>query len=67
MQVMLEVTIPMIAKNGFKAHTIIIFSSISNYTINLIEQWFGYQTHAYERGQNAYSALDHNLVQGQRR
>lgn len=37
MQVMLEVTIPTIAKTRFRAHTIIIISSISNYTIHFIE------------------------------
>lgn len=38
MQLVLEVTISVIAKNHFKAHTIIIIIKINNYTCNFNER-----------------------------
>lgn len=37
MQLVLEVTISVIAEHHFKVHTMIIISSINNFTLNFIE------------------------------
>lgn len=65
MQLVPEVTISVIARNHFKAHTIIIIMKINNYTWNFTEWWFRCQMDTYERGQNFYPVLDQNLVRSE--